>query len=141
MLTNVNLPAAQLQIAMGVPLQCISEVRLYYGKSRYGTDKIPFHLVSSLTKIFFFFLKCLRLSETKLSVLPNKTVSFWRHLNSADDICVITAVVIERSFFISTFILEIQIHDFPDTSTLRQACCICSDNKRRSGRELPAGIR
>ncbi|VDN04662.1 unnamed protein product [Thelazia callipaeda] len=45
MLTNVNLPAAQLQIAMGVPLQCISEVRLYYGKSRYGTDKIPFHLI------------------------------------------------------------------------------------------------
>ncbi|MFH4976395.1 hypothetical protein AB6A40_003104 [Gnathostoma spinigerum] len=42
MLTNVNLPAAQLQIAMGVPLHCISEVRLYYGRSRYGTDKIPF---------------------------------------------------------------------------------------------------
>ncbi|KHN74327.1 Acetyl-CoA carboxylase [Toxocara canis] len=42
MLTNVNLPAAQLQIAMGVPLHCISEVRLYCGKSRYGTDKIPF---------------------------------------------------------------------------------------------------
>lgn len=42
MLTNVNLPAAQLQIAMGVPLHCISEVRLYYGQSRYGTDRIPF---------------------------------------------------------------------------------------------------
>uniref|UniRef100_A0A915AGR3 Acetyl-CoA carboxylase n=1 Tax=Parascaris univalens TaxID=6257 RepID=A0A915AGR3_PARUN len=42
MLTNVNLPAAQLQIAMGVPLHCISEVRLYCGKSRYGTDKIAF---------------------------------------------------------------------------------------------------
>ncbi|VDK44469.1 unnamed protein product [Anisakis simplex] len=42
MLTNVNLPAAQLQIAMGVPLHCISEVRLYCGRSRYGTDQIPF---------------------------------------------------------------------------------------------------
>lgn len=45
MLTNVNLPAAQLQIAMGVPLHCISEVRLYYGQSRYGTDRIPFDQV------------------------------------------------------------------------------------------------
>lgn len=54
MLTNVNLPAAQLQIAMGVPLHCISEVRLYCGFSRYGTDKIPFEVFFSVSFLCIF---------------------------------------------------------------------------------------
>lgn len=42
MVSGVNLPAAQLQIAMGVPLQRIVDIRLLYGKSKYGSDTIDF---------------------------------------------------------------------------------------------------
>jgi hypothetical protein len=31
MVTNVNLPAAQLQIAMGIPLHRIGDIRVLYG--------------------------------------------------------------------------------------------------------------
>ncbi len=36
MISGVNLPAAQLQVAMGIPLHCIADVRSLYGKV--GTD-------------------------------------------------------------------------------------------------------
>jgi acetyl-CoA carboxylase/biotin carboxylase 1 len=42
MVTGVNLPAAQLQIAMGVPLHRITEIRQLYGKPKYGVSEIPF---------------------------------------------------------------------------------------------------
>jgi len=45
MVTGVNLPAAQLQIAMGVPLHRITEIRQLYGLSKYGTSEIPFDSV------------------------------------------------------------------------------------------------
>ncbi len=42
-ITLVNMPATQLQVAMGIPLYNIPEVRRFYGKADvYGTDKIDF---------------------------------------------------------------------------------------------------
>ena len=38
MITNVNLPAAQLQIAMGIPLYNISSIRELYGKDRFESN-------------------------------------------------------------------------------------------------------
>lgn len=42
-ITLVNLPATQLQVAMGIPLYNLPEIRRLYGKEDvYGTDKIDF---------------------------------------------------------------------------------------------------
>jgi len=42
-ITGVNMPATQLQVAMGIPLYNIPEVRRLYGKEDvYGNDKIDF---------------------------------------------------------------------------------------------------
>jgi acetyl-CoA carboxylase/biotin carboxylase 1 len=46
MVTGVNLPAAQLQIAMGIPLYCIKDIRLLYGMAPYSTSPIDFHFKS-----------------------------------------------------------------------------------------------
>jgi acetyl-CoA carboxylase/biotin carboxylase 1 len=41
--TGVNLPATQLQVAMGIPLYSIPEIRRFYGRpDMYGNDKIDF---------------------------------------------------------------------------------------------------
>ena len=37
MITQVNLPAAQLQVAMGIPLDNIPEIRTLYGRNRFET--------------------------------------------------------------------------------------------------------
>lgn len=42
MVTGVNLPAAQLQIAMGLPLYRIKDIRLLYGTDPYGSSEIDF---------------------------------------------------------------------------------------------------
>ncbi|XP_049825243.1 acetyl-CoA carboxylase isoform X3 [Aethina tumida] len=42
MVSDVNLPAAQLQIAMGLPLHFIKDIRLLYGESPWGTSEIDF---------------------------------------------------------------------------------------------------
>jgi acetyl-CoA carboxylase/biotin carboxylase 1 len=42
LITGVNLPAAQLQIAMGIPLHRIADIRHMYGYDNYGTSAIPF---------------------------------------------------------------------------------------------------
>ncbi|XP_076162670.1 acetyl-CoA carboxylase isoform X2 [Ptiloglossa arizonensis] len=42
MVSDVNLPAAQLQIAMGLPLHHIKDIRLLYGESPWGTSIIDF---------------------------------------------------------------------------------------------------
>lgn len=42
LLTGVNLPAAQLLIAMGVPLHRNPEIRKMYGENVSGDSKIPF---------------------------------------------------------------------------------------------------
>jgi acetyl-CoA carboxylase/biotin carboxylase 1 len=41
-LTGINLPATQLQVAMGIPLYNIPEVRRFYDRESYGTEKIDF---------------------------------------------------------------------------------------------------
>ena len=38
MITKVNLPAAQLQVAMGIPLDNIPEIRELYGRNRFEND-------------------------------------------------------------------------------------------------------
>jgi len=40
MITRVNLPAAQLQVAMGIPLYHIPEIRELYGKNRFENDTV-----------------------------------------------------------------------------------------------------
>ncbi|KAL1433610.1 hypothetical protein MTO96_012437 [Rhipicephalus appendiculatus] len=42
MVADVNLPACQLQIAMGVPLHRIKDIRLLYGESPWGESLIDF---------------------------------------------------------------------------------------------------
>ncbi|CAL7951788.1 unnamed protein product [Xylocopa violacea] len=42
MVSDVNLPAAQLQIAMGLPLHHIKDIRLLYGESPWGDSVIDF---------------------------------------------------------------------------------------------------
>ncbi|CAN0299278.1 unnamed protein product, partial [Laminaria digitata] len=39
---KVNLPAAQLQVAMGLPLHLIPDVREMYGRDPHGMDVIDF---------------------------------------------------------------------------------------------------
>ena len=42
MITNINLPAVQLQIAMGIPLYAIPSIRVLYGKNEYDNTPIDF---------------------------------------------------------------------------------------------------
>lgn len=42
MITDINLPAAQLQVAMGIPLHRIRCVRVLYGESPWGDNSIDF---------------------------------------------------------------------------------------------------
>lgn len=42
MVTGVNLPAAQLQIAMGIPMHRISDIRLFYGMNPHSSSEIDF---------------------------------------------------------------------------------------------------
>ena len=41
-ITGVNLPATQLQVAMGIPLERIPEIRTFYGRDTETTDSIDF---------------------------------------------------------------------------------------------------
>mmetsp|Transcript_36979 Transcript_36979/g.89793 ORF Transcript_36979/g.89793 Transcript_36979/m.89793 type:complete len:2085 (+) Transcript_36979:524-6778(+) len=41
-ITGINMPATQLQVAMGIPLYNVPEVRRFFGRDMYGTDKIDF---------------------------------------------------------------------------------------------------
>ncbi|XP_018604528.1 acetyl-CoA carboxylase isoform X4 [Scleropages formosus] len=42
MIADVNLPAAQLQIAMGIPLYRIKDIRVFYGETPWGDSPINF---------------------------------------------------------------------------------------------------
>eukprot|EP01129_Flabellula_baltica_P005744 TRINITY_DN2099_c0_g1_i1.p1 TRINITY_DN2099_c0_g1~~TRINITY_DN2099_c0_g1_i1.p1 ORF type:complete len:2139 (-),score=550.43 TRINITY_DN2099_c0_g1_i1:13-6429(-) len=42
MVTDINLPATQVLVAMGVPLHRMPDIRGFYGLERYGTSKIDF---------------------------------------------------------------------------------------------------
>ncbi|XP_029409877.1 acetyl-CoA carboxylase 2 isoform X3 [Nannospalax galili] len=48
MIADVNLPAAQLQIAMGVPLHRLKDLRLLYGESPWAVTPISFETPSNL---------------------------------------------------------------------------------------------
>ncbi|OCB90590.1 acetyl CoA carboxylase [Sanghuangporus baumii] len=45
MVTGVNLPAAQLQVAMGIPLHRIRDIRTLYGVAPHGTSEVDFDMV------------------------------------------------------------------------------------------------
>ena len=42
MVSGVNMPAAQLQVAMGIPLYRMMEIRTLYGLPKLGVEPIPF---------------------------------------------------------------------------------------------------
>ncbi|CAG8448007.1 11827_t:CDS:2 [Ambispora gerdemannii] len=46
MVSGVNLPAAQLQIAMGIPLHRIRDIRVLYGVEPHGTSEIDFDFLT-----------------------------------------------------------------------------------------------
>ena len=46
MVTGVNLPAAQLQVAMGIPLHRIKHIRQLYGVAPTGSSEIDFDMVN-----------------------------------------------------------------------------------------------
>ncbi|XP_030632156.1 acetyl-CoA carboxylase isoform X2 [Chanos chanos] len=48
MVADVNLPAAQLQIAMGIPLHRIKDIRMMYGMQPWGDSLIDFDSLSSV---------------------------------------------------------------------------------------------
>ncbi|XP_076867107.1 LOW QUALITY PROTEIN: acetyl-CoA carboxylase 1 [Brachyhypopomus gauderio] len=47
MVADVNLPAAQLQIAMGIPLHRIKDIRMLYGVQPWGDSPIDFEVLST----------------------------------------------------------------------------------------------
>ncbi|KAJ3190595.1 acetyl-coenzyme-A carboxylase [Irineochytrium annulatum] len=49
MVSGVNIPAAQLQVAMGIPLSCIKEIRILYGATPTGTADIDFEFANPQT--------------------------------------------------------------------------------------------
>uniref|UniRef100_A0A8L8K586 Acetyl-CoA carboxylase n=1 Tax=Heligmosomoides polygyrus TaxID=6339 RepID=A0A8L8K586_HELPZ len=50
MLASINIPAIQMQIAMGLPLNRITDIRLFYGLDRYGTTPLPEEIVLTDTE-------------------------------------------------------------------------------------------
>lgn len=46
MVSGVNLPAAQLQIAMGIPLHRVRDIRTLYGVAPHGTSEIDFDMTN-----------------------------------------------------------------------------------------------
>jgi acetyl-CoA carboxylase/biotin carboxylase 1 len=42
MITGINLPAAQLMVAMGIPLHRMADIRKFYGKDQQGTSTIDY---------------------------------------------------------------------------------------------------
>jgi acetyl-CoA carboxylase / biotin carboxylase 1 len=50
MVSGVNLPAAQLQIAMGIPLHRIRDIRQLYGVAPNGLSEIDFDMAKPDSK-------------------------------------------------------------------------------------------
>ncbi|WKY14248.1 hypothetical protein Q1695_000077 [Nippostrongylus brasiliensis] len=50
MLASINIPAIQMQIAMGLPLNRITDIRLFYGLDRYGTTPLPDEIILTETE-------------------------------------------------------------------------------------------
>uniref|UniRef100_A0A0N4ZJF5 Acetyl-CoA carboxylase n=1 Tax=Parastrongyloides trichosuri TaxID=131310 RepID=A0A0N4ZJF5_PARTI len=51
MVANINIPAIQLQVGMGVPLNKITDIRLFFGLDRYGDDSLPEEQIKTETNI------------------------------------------------------------------------------------------
>ena len=51
MVTGVNLPAAQLQIAMGIPMHRIRDIRTLYGADPHTTTDIDFEFKSETSLV------------------------------------------------------------------------------------------
>uniref|UniRef100_A0A0N5B7M0 Acetyl-CoA carboxylase n=1 Tax=Strongyloides papillosus TaxID=174720 RepID=A0A0N5B7M0_STREA len=51
MVANINIPAIQLQVGMGVPLNKITDIRLFFGLDRYGDDPLPEEQIKTETNI------------------------------------------------------------------------------------------
>lgn len=51
MVANINIPAIQLQIAMGLPLHRITDIRLFFGMDRYGVTSLPDDQIKTDTNI------------------------------------------------------------------------------------------
>ncbi|CEF71468.1 Carboxyl transferase domain and Biotin/lipoyl attachment domain and Carbamoyl-phosphate synthetase large subunit-like, ATP-binding domain and Carbamoyl-phosphate synthase, large subunit, N-terminal domain and Biotin carboxylase, C-terminal domain and Single hybrid motif domain and Rudiment single hybrid motif domain and ATP-grasp fold domain and Acetyl-coenzyme A carboxyltransferase, N-terminal domain and Acetyl-coenzyme A carboxyltransferase, C-terminal domain and Biotin carboxylation domain and Acetyl-Co len=51
MVANINIPAIQLQVGMGVPLNKITDIRLFFGLDRYGDDNLPEEQIKTETNI------------------------------------------------------------------------------------------
>ncbi|KAJ3097342.1 acetyl-coenzyme-A carboxylase [Phlyctochytrium bullatum] len=49
MVSGVNIPAAQLQVAMGIPLSCIRDIRILYGMTPTGVSDIDFEFSNPQT--------------------------------------------------------------------------------------------
>jgi hypothetical protein len=62
-LTGVNLPSVQLQVAMGIALDRIPEIRELYGLDPTGTSKISF-LEDEVTPIYLTLTLILTLAPT-----------------------------------------------------------------------------
>ena len=50
MVSGINIPSVQLQIAMGLPLHRILDIRLFYGLDRYGKSPLPVDQVKTDAK-------------------------------------------------------------------------------------------
>ncbi|CEF66294.1 Carboxyl transferase domain and Biotin/lipoyl attachment domain and Carbamoyl-phosphate synthetase large subunit-like, ATP-binding domain and Carbamoyl-phosphate synthase, large subunit, N-terminal domain and Biotin carboxylase, C-terminal domain and Single hybrid motif domain and Rudiment single hybrid motif domain and ATP-grasp fold domain and Acetyl-coenzyme A carboxyltransferase, N-terminal domain and Acetyl-coenzyme A carboxyltransferase, C-terminal domain and Biotin carboxylation domain and Acetyl-Co len=51
MVANINIPAIQLQVGMGLPLNKITDIRLFFGLDRYGDDNLPEEQIKTETNI------------------------------------------------------------------------------------------
>uniref|UniRef100_A0A7E4VD69 Acetyl-CoA carboxylase n=1 Tax=Panagrellus redivivus TaxID=6233 RepID=A0A7E4VD69_PANRE len=51
MISDVNIPSIQLQIAMGIPLHRIVDLRLFHGLDRYGTSPLPYDFVPTESEL------------------------------------------------------------------------------------------
>eukprot|EP00948_MAST-09A_sp_MAST-9A-sp1_P000526 g526.t1 len=76
MLTGVNLPAAQLQVAMGIPLDRIPDIRRLFGREPFGDDHIDFELELRNRKS-----KAVEIQNASQKLVPKETKNalpvFW----------------------------------------------------------------
>jgi Carbamoyl-phosphate synthase L chain, ATP binding domain len=136
MITRVNLPAAQLQVAMGVPLHQIPDIRRLYGCEPLGDDVIDFDTAERLAPP----AHCIAGMQYGLSnendinmiaviVLRSCRLRIVQHVCSHSSVCLIPPLLIP--LIQSASLLRTQIRDFSlPVVPFRQAqlaicCSIC----------------
>lgn len=60
---QVNLPAAQLQVSMGLPLHLIPDIRKMYGRDPLGTDVIDFDNGEKIRLHYYSYVRTIMLVE------------------------------------------------------------------------------